>query len=126
LRDKPLDFLESRRVRFYKLLIDPATFEHHVEDSVGQSAIASRTHRQEEICSTGNRRHSGVDDDNPGAVVASSPDVVRQDREAFPNVRPGNDDRLGQCISLHGLAARSTPNAILLAAPALTMQRRPL
>ena len=29
-------------------------------------------------------------------------------------------------MSLHGLAARSTPNAILLAAPALTMQRRPL
>ena len=29
-------------------------------------------------------------------------------------------------ISLHGLAARSTPKAFLLAPPALTMQRRPL
>jgi hypothetical protein len=29
-------------------------------------------------------------------------------------------------ISLHGLAARSTPKHMLLAAPALTMQSRPL
>ena len=79
-----------------KLRIDPSAFDHDVEDSVGQRAVASGTHRQEEVCGARDRRHAGIDDDDLCAVVARSPDVVGQDREAFADVRPGDDDRLRQ------------------------------
>ena len=76
--------------------VDPAAFDHHVEDAVGQRAIAAGAHRQEEIGSARNRRHARVDDDDLRAVVARSPDIVGQDREAFADVRSGDDDGLRQ------------------------------
>ena len=74
---------------FDELRIDPSALDHHVQDSVGQRAVAAGTHRQEEVRRARDRRHARIDDDDLCAVVARSPDVVGQDREALADVRAG-------------------------------------
>ena len=121
------DRFEADRVLLDEVVIEPVVLDHQVQDAVEERDVAARLDRQEEVAGARDRRDARIDDDDLRAVLARLPDVVRRDRRALGDVRRRRSSTTSALrMSSHGLAARSMPNAFLFAAPALTMQSRPL
>src|SRR4030095_13726565 len=53
--------IEVDSVLVDELLIDPATLDKYVQDSIRQRTVAPWPHRKEQICSARDRRHPRID-----------------------------------------------------------------
>ena len=99
-RQRPLaavlgDLLEADRVRVDERVIEPVALDHDLQHAGEQRRVAPRLHRQVQIAGAGRRRDARILDDDLRALLARLPDVVRGDRRALGDVRPGDPDHVG-------------------------------
>ena len=109
-----------------KLAVDPAALDQDVQHAIEDTDVAAGTNWNKQVRIARNRRHARIEDDQLAAILASLPQVVSGDRRTFGDVRSRRRMTLAFGMSLHGLALRSMPKTFFDAAPAETMQSRPL
>jgi hypothetical protein len=78
-----------------EVVIDPAALDHDLQHAGEERRVAAWLDRQVQVAGSGDRRDAWILDDDPGALLACLPDVVRGDRRALGDVRPGDPDHLG-------------------------------
>ena len=81
---------------------------------------------QKQIAGARDRRDARIDDDDLGAMLARLPDVIGGDRRALGDVGAADPDDLGLENVAPWIGGAVDAERFLVAAPALTMHRRPL
>jgi hypothetical protein len=104
---------------------EPAALDH-VEHAVQERRIGPGPERDEHIGCAGDRGLAWIEDHELRLAIATGPHVVRHHRKHSATLAPAIRITSVSRMSDQGLAARSIPNAFLLAAAALTMHSRPL
>ncbi len=66
--------------------------DHQVQHAGEQRGVAPGLHRQEQIAGARDRRDARILDDDLRALLARLPEIVRRDRRALGDVRPGDPD----------------------------------
>jgi hypothetical protein len=89
------DRLKASRVFIDEVAVLEPIPQHDVQEAHQQYEIRARPHRQVEIRVARDGRHPRIDDDELAAAIATSPDVARRDRRAFPDVRADDEEDVG-------------------------------
>ncbi len=99
-RQRPLpailrDLLEADRMRVDERVIEPVVLNHDLQHACKEGRVTSRLHRQVQIASPSGGRDPRILNNDPGALLARLPDVVRRDGRTLGHVGASDPDHLG-------------------------------
>jgi hypothetical protein len=104
-------------VRVDEPLIEPAMLDHDLQHAGKERRVAAGLHRQEQIAGARHRRQARILDDDPRAVLARLPQVIRRNRRHSATFEPATQFTSVPIMSAHGLVTRSMPNGFLVRRP---------
>ena len=78
-----------------EIFINPSVLNHHVQNAVGQRAVAPGADGQEEVGRARDGCDARIDDDDFRAVIARAPNIIRQNRKTLGDIRARENEHLG-------------------------------